>query len=72
MKTKTFNKKLALNKKTIVDLNNEEIKNAFGGNEENGFCGIRITYGQGSCVTVCYTMNSDKSIVVCCAAYHCI
>ncbi|NIM14332.1 MAG: hypothetical protein GTO45_20040 [Candidatus Aminicenantes bacterium] len=72
MKTKNFTKKLTLNKKTIVHLNNEEIKNAFAGVEDNELCAIRETYGGGSCVTVCYTQNSDKSVIICCAAWYCM
>ena len=34
MKTKKFQKKLTLNKKTIVDLNNGEMKGAQGGADE--------------------------------------
>lgn len=69
MKTKNFNKRLSLNKKTVVNLNHGEMKNVQGGEPE---CAFKITYQVGSCPTVCYTMNSDKSIVVCCAPYHCV
>jgi len=34
MKTKKFSKKLTLNKKTIADLNNGEMKNVHGGGDE--------------------------------------
>jgi natural product precursor len=49
MKTKTFSPKLSLNKKTIANLNNKEMKNLIGG--------IPITWGPNSCFnTICYTM----------------
>ena len=69
MKSKRFNKKMVLNKKTVANLNNGEMREVNGGNQ---ICPDKITYQAGSCPTVCYTMNSDKSIVICCAAYHCI
>jgi hypothetical protein len=68
MKSKQFNKKMTLNKKTVANLNNGEMREVNGGD----ICPHKITYQAGSCPTVCYTMNSDKSIVVCCAPYHCI
>lgn len=70
MKTKKFSKKLALNKKTIVHLDNEETKKVLGG---TGLCTTKVTYRQGSCNTVCYTINpDDPSVFICCAPYHCV
>lgn len=64
MKVRGFSKKLNLNKKTIAHLGNEETKKALGG--------IEHTWGQGSCVTGCYTLYpTEKSIVICCAPYAC-
>ena len=49
MKSKTFSIKLSLNKKTIANLKNKEMKNVIG-----GYPG---TYGPYSCPnTICYTI----------------
>lgn len=36
MKTKKFNTKLVLNKETIADLGNNEMKDVYGGDDTNG------------------------------------
>jgi natural product precursor len=46
MKTKTFSKKLSLNKKTVADLNNREMQGVHGGATEKSVCITR-------CVTNC-------------------
>jgi hypothetical protein len=76
MKPRNFIKKLTLNKKTIVHLNNDETKEVVGGADPTVsfvVCCAEMTYGQGSCETVCYTVNSaEKSVVLCCAPYYCV
>jgi hypothetical protein len=55
MKLKKFRKKLNLNKKTIVNLNNKEMKNVFG----NGIIPMTTTctWGRVSCAnTQCYSI----------------
>jgi hypothetical protein len=55
MKTKKFSKKLQLNKKTIARLGNDEMMNAAGGEIRDSIIICPITWGQGSCPTICYT-----------------
>lgn len=45
MKTKNFSKRLVLNKKTVANLNNHDMKNIYGGRET----------GATECVTNCQT-----------------
>jgi hypothetical protein len=52
MKTKKFSMKLTLNKKTIVNLNDNAMKEAHGGISETCRC---PTYGVTSCGTDCYS-----------------
>jgi hypothetical protein len=70
MKPQKFSKKLSLNKKTIVHLDNGESKKAAAGRPECQYA----TWGAGSCDTVCHTEWSgedDKSVVICCAGWVC-
>ncbi len=50
MKTRKFDKKLALNKETVANLNKDEMKNAHGGKPFT-----RETL----CPMTCYTCNID-------------
>jgi hypothetical protein len=52
MKSKKFRMKLTLNKKTIVNLNDNAMKEVHGGKSETCFC---YTYGRTSCGTDCYS-----------------
>ena len=65
MKTKKFNKKLSLNKKTIADLNEEEMKKAIGGvSGVDTTCleTMLITCGVQSCGTICFTLPNKACI----------
>ncbi|MCI0470841.1 MAG: class I lanthipeptide [Candidatus Aminicenantes bacterium] len=53
MKNKNFNKKLVLNKKTIIDLNNNEMNKLYGGVETQ-----TPTVCRTRCVTNCDTCPS--------------
>lgn len=63
MKTKHFSKKLVLNKKTVINLNNREMDDVNGGigiNSGITKCTVIIpcnipTYYEESCGTICYT-----------------
>jgi hypothetical protein len=46
MKTKSFVKRLSLNKKTVANLGNKEMEGIYGGDTENSVC-------QTNCVTNC-------------------
>ena len=48
MKNKTFSPKLSLNKKTIANLNNKEMKNLIGRGP--------ATFGPNSCEFICHTL----------------
>jgi hypothetical protein len=50
-----FHKKLRLNKKTIAHLGNDEMMNASGGELVETVKICPITWGQGSCPTLCET-----------------
>jgi len=60
MKTKIFNKKLSLNKKTVADLNNKEMQGVHGGAEtvERTIC---IT----KCATDCPVCTITRCTVCC-------
>lgn len=52
MKTKKFNKKLELNKQTVADLRNDEMKNAKGGAFTDDFtCNTCFTAPEMTCNT---------------------
>jgi hypothetical protein len=56
MKAKNFNKKLALNKKTIVDFNNNAQKEVLGGDPQPGTTKCYTMVAMESCEnTICYT-----------------
>jgi hypothetical protein len=65
MKSKKFEKKLMLNKKTIADLNSDKMGNVHGGvvNSQTGSCCLvhtdcpNCTQTQGGCAT-CYTCET--------------
>jgi hypothetical protein len=57
MKSVTLNKKLTLNKKTIANLGNTGMKYALGGKPEPDTDEICVTFGLGSCPTICKTLN---------------
>jgi hypothetical protein len=61
MKTKKFNKKLALNKKTVADLNGSDMDYAHGG----GIPPCELTQGHSTCPT------ADISCGGTCAASEC-
>ena len=56
MKAIIFNKKLILNKKTIVNLDSGEMKHALGGATIPITEDVCLTYGKLSCPTRCYTV----------------
>ena len=58
MKSKNFSKKLRLNKKTITDLNTNELYNAKGGIDEwyHSIATRCPTCGIYSCETFCYSV----------------
>jgi len=67
MKTKKFNKRLSLNKKTIADLNGKEMKNAIGGVSGVDTTCLEtrlITCGVKSCGSICFTL--PDIICACC------
>jgi natural product precursor len=51
MKTKTFEKKLSLNKKTVVDLDNREMKKIYGGISTGVYTCYPCTYAM--CTEIC-------------------
>jgi len=53
MKTKKFDKKLSLNKKTVSNLSSNQMKSAYGGYET-----FERTYCRTDCATNCVTMCS--------------
>jgi hypothetical protein len=57
MKSKTFGRKLTLNKKTIADLDGSQMKNAYGG--------IDCTVHRTNC-TLCHTDCTCEYTGVCC------
>lgn len=57
MKTKSFRKKLNLNKKTIANLDTKKMNNALGGKPEPDTEEICVTYGVDSCPTICKTLE---------------
>jgi len=67
MKPLKFNKKLRLNKRTVVDLNNHEMKNAYGGATGPGcetlLCEKSITTY--TCVT-CQSVDTTMVPELCC------
>jgi len=59
MKTKTFSKKLSLNKKTVADLNNKDMQSVHGGaTAEKTVCITR-------CVTDCALCTMTRCSVCC-------
>ena len=60
MKPKKLSKKLGLNKKTIADLNNGEMKNAYGREQDI----YRTTYAFPDCVT-CPTCQTCQTCETC-------
>jgi natural product precursor len=62
MKTRTFSKKLTLNKKTIADLNNGDMKSIHGGGDKPD---ISILFEICPTDVTCCTGGGD-SVVVCC------
>jgi len=64
MRIKKFNKKLALNKETIVHLDNRQMKNAAGGEvTKTGPCTVKITGNP--CEDICATQYCPTSPIVC-------
>lgn len=57
MKSVKFNKKLTLNKKTIVNLENTLMKHALGGKPIPNTNIVCVTYGLDSCPTICNTLD---------------
>ena len=56
MKAKNFNKKLSLNKKTIVDLNNNALTEVLGGDPQPGTTKCYTMVAMDSCEnTICYS-----------------
>ena len=65
---KSFSKKLALNKKTIVNLQIDELQNVVGGKYDtlaypNGNC---ISSSFIACISACVTACPTESAVICC------
>ena len=67
MKTKSFRKKLNLNKKTIANLDTNKMNNALGGKPEPATEEICVTYGLDSCPTICKTLDPIGG----CLPIHC-
>jgi len=59
MKTKTFNKKLSLKKKTVADLDNKEMQSAYGG---------AVTNERTICITRCVSdcLCTMTRCTICC------
>lgn len=74
MKTKKFEKKLGLKKKTIANLNNQEMVTANGGVEETNYrtC-IQPTASCDTClIETCVTCETCETCVTCtCGASAC-
>ena len=60
MKPLKFKKKLSLNKRTVVDLNIHEMKNAYGG-EYNPSAAVRVTVVPPPTCVTCVTCVSCES-----------
>ncbi|MCU0284964.1 MAG: class I lanthipeptide [Acidobacteria bacterium] len=71
MKPKNFSKKLMLNKKTVVHLDNNEMNGANGGAVTYTQDVNCLTYGKNSCPTACYTIEYNPLSAPCCAAWVC-
>jgi hypothetical protein len=67
MKTKSFRKKLDLNKKTIANLDPKKMNHALGGKTIPDTEEICVTYGQDSCPTICKTLDPIGG----CLPIHC-
>ncbi len=59
MKTKSFGKKLLLNKKTVANLENKEMQGIYGGATEKTIC-------FSACVTDCLGCDTRTRLSNCC------
>ena len=60
MKTKSFGKKLALNKKTVANLEQKEMQGIYGGATEKTIC-------FSACVSDCLFCDIRSRLSLCCA-----
>jgi hypothetical protein len=65
MKSKKFDKKLMLKKKTVVNLKSHDMKGIYGGADTEVWCPTGFTY----CVTGCISECPRCTVIATCPCY---